>query len=196
MRSVSAWEHTRTSRLWLDRPLDADLPDLHAIHADPRTWRHFPSGRHVDIEQTASAIRADDERWRRDGLSFWAVRDRGGGPVVGQGGCARLPEQAWWNLYYRLSPEVQGRGYAVELATRAIEAAHDVSPELPDLAFLLEHNEASRRTADRVGLRLVWRGPDLGNPDPEAVRLVFVDREPDGAFLEAVEERFRPPGAS
>jgi hypothetical protein len=26
-------------------------------------------------------------------------------------------------------------------------------------------------------LHLVWRGPDVGNPDPAAVRLVYADRE-------------------
>jgi hypothetical protein len=25
-------------------------------------------------------------------------------------------------------------------------------------------------------LSLVWRGPDAGNPDPDAVRLVYADR--------------------
>ena len=58
-------------------------------------------------------------------------------------------------------------------------AAHDVAPDRPVLAFLLEHNTASRRTAEKVGLRLVWRGPDDDNPDPDAVRVVFLDRDPD-----------------
>lgn len=54
----------------------------------------------------------------------------------------------------------------------AIDAAHEVAPERPVLAYILEHNHASRRTAEKLGLRLVWRGPDAGSPDPEAVRLV------------------------
>jgi RimJ/RimL family protein N-acetyltransferase len=196
VRRVSPWEHARTPRLWLDRPVAADLADLHALHADPAVWRHFPSGRHATPERTVETLRAEDERWPRDRLSFWSVREADGGPVIGMGGCAFLPATAWWNLYYRLAPAVQGRGYATELAIRAIEAAHDVTPDRPVLAYLLEHNEASRRTAERVGLRLVWRGPDLGNPDPDAVRLVLVDREPGPALLAAIEERFRPPGAS
>jgi hypothetical protein len=31
--------------------------------------------------------------------------------------------------------------------------------------------------AERAGLQLVWRGPDLDNPDPDVVRLVFADRD-------------------
>lgn len=196
MRPVSDWEHTRTTRLRLDRPVQADLADLHALHADPAVWQHFPSGRHTSLERTAQTLAAEEERWPRDGLSFWSVRDEPDGPVIGMGGCAVLPGTAWWNLYYRLSPAVQGHGYAAELSFRAIEAAHDVAPDRPVLAYLLEHNTPSRRTAERAGLRLVWRGPDLGNPDPGAVRLVFVDREPDAALSATIEERFRPPGAS
>lgn len=196
MRSMTAWEHTRTPRLWLDRAVHDDLAALYEVHADPATWWHFPAGRHQSLEQTARMIAADDERWPRDGLSFWSVREEAAGPVVGTGGCAVLPGQPWWNLYYRLSPSVHGRGYAAEIATRAIEAAHDVAPDRLVLAFLLEHNVPSRRTAERAGLRLVWRGPDRDNPDPDAVRLVFTDREPDPALAEVIEERFRPTGAS
>jgi hypothetical protein len=45
----------------------------------------------------------------------------------------------------------------------------------------LEHNLASRALAEKAGLDLVWRGPDAGNPDPGAIRLVYADRgvEPD-----------------
>ena len=60
--------------------------------------------------------------------------------------------------------------------TAAIDAAHAVAPGRPVIASLLEHNVESRRRAERAGLSLVWRGPDAGNPDPAAVRLVYADR--------------------
>ncbi|MDP9395948.1 MAG: hypothetical protein M3Q27_17515 [Actinomycetota bacterium] len=49
-------------------------------------------------------------------------------------------------------------------------------PDLPVTAYLLEGNDRSRRTTERTGLRLVWRGPDAGNPDPCAVGLLYADR--------------------
>jgi hypothetical protein len=44
------------------------------------------------------------------------------------------------------------------------------------VASLLEHNRSSRVAAERAGLRPAWRGPDTGNPDVTAVRLIYADR--------------------
>ena len=69
-----------------------------------------------------------------------------------------------------------GNGLAAELVTTAIECAHTLAPDRPVIASLLEHNGESRGRAERAGLSQVWRGPDAGNQDPDAVRLVFADR--------------------
>jgi len=37
-----------------------------------------------------------------------------------------------------------------------------------------------------------WSGPDVGNDDPDAIRLVYLDREPDAAIRAAMDERFTP----
>lgn len=191
---MSGWRHVRTTRLWLDEPVAADAADLFAIHSDPASWAHFPSGRVTDPAAGAVMVGASRRRFDRDGLAYWSVRDADGGPVVGRGGCA-LPDEAldadptgrgWWNLYYRFDQRVLGRGYATEMGTAALAAARAVAPERPVLAYLLEHNHASRRTAERLGLRLVWRGPDADNPDPDGVRLVYLDRDPDDELVAAL----------
>ena len=187
---MSGWRHARTPRLWLDEPTDGDAEALFAIHSDPASWRHFPSGVVTDPAAGATMVGASRRRFERDGLAYWSLRDADGGPVVGRGGCM-VPDEAlggrgWWNLYYRLDQRVLGRGYAVEMGRAALDAAHQVAAGRPVLAFLLEHNAASRRTAEKLGLRLVWRGPDDGNPDPDAVRLVYLDRDPDDLFVAEV----------
>jgi RimJ/RimL family protein N-acetyltransferase len=83
---------------------------------------------------------------------------------------------AWWNLYYRFTPPAWGLGLAAELVDAALDAARAVEPDRPVIAYLLEHNVESRGRAERAGLTQVWRGPDAGNPDPDAVRLVYADR--------------------
>jgi hypothetical protein len=67
--------------------------------------------------------------------------------------------------------------------TTALDCAHTVAPERPVVAVLLEHNVESRGRAERAGLSQVWRGPDAGNPDPDAVRLVYADRPLDDELL-------------
>ncbi|MEM9890623.1 MAG: GNAT family N-acetyltransferase [Actinomycetota bacterium] len=172
----SRWDHRRTERLVLDHVHVDDVDDWHRIHADPRVWTHFPSGLHTSRDATAEFVEASIEDWRVAGLGYWSIREEIGGPVIGCGGCRLLPDQHRWNLYYRFSPESQGRGYAAEVARAAIAAANEVDPDVPVVAFMLEHNVASWRVAEKVGLVRVWVGPDEGNPDPDAIRYVYADR--------------------
>jgi hypothetical protein len=72
------------------------------------------------------------------------------------------------------------------MVTASLDAAHAVDPDRPVIAYLVEHNERSRGRAERSGLSLVWRGPDAGNPDPAAVRLVYADRPLDDDVLARV----------
>lgn len=166
----------RTERLRLDRPTPADVDDWHAIHADPRVWEHFPSGRHTSIDETEAALAAALDDWAAGGLGYWSVRLDADGPVIGCGGCRPVADEQRWNLYYRFTPESQGNGYATELAGAAIAAANAVRPDWPVVAYMLEHNTASWRVAERLGMHRIWTGPDAGNPDPAAIRFVYADR--------------------
>ena len=106
--------------------------------------------------------------------------------MVGTGGCALRIGTSWWNLYYRLTPAAWGLGLAAELVDAALDAARIVAPQRPVLAYLLEHNTRSRGRVERAGLSLLWRGPDAGNPDPDAVRLIYADRPLPGDLLTRV----------
>lgn len=174
----------QTPRLLLDAVVPADLDEHYALMSDPDVWRHLPSGRHTSPERTGAGIEHSVGHWARDGLGYWTARLRAdlagtplrSGEVVGTGGCALRVGTTWWNLYYRFTPPAWGRGLAAELVTAALDAARTVDHDRPVVAVLLEHNAESRGRAERSGLSVVWRGPDAGNPDPEAVRLVHADR--------------------
>jgi len=181
-----------TSRLLLTPAGLSDLDAMASLHADERVWRHLPSGRHADVEQTRRYLVERERQWRCDGLSYWVARLRAAvgqldaGQIAGIGGCGIPSRSTWWNLYYRLTPEVHGHGLATELCTAAISAAHHLRRDLPIVAFLLDHNHASKATAERAGLALAWRGQDAGNPDSSAVRLIYADRHLDAARLNAL----------
>ena len=170
------WDHHRTDRLLLEHVRADDVDEWHAIHADPRVWTHFPSGRHRSRDETAEFVSTSIDDWRSHGLGYWSIRTEPGGAIIGCGGCRVVPELRRWNLYYRFGADHHGHGYASEVARAAVAAANDVDPTVPVIAYMLEHNTASWRVAERIGLARVWVGPDEGNPDPQAVRYVYADR--------------------
>ena len=191
-------EHITTARLRLDAVTYADLEPIHALHADPAVWRHFPSGRHASPRHTAAFVIHMERDWSRVGLGYWAVRRLGGPPdgiLLGLAGCA-VRYSSVWNLYYRFDPAAQGHGFAAETVAAARAAAATVHPGLPVIASLLEHNTGSRATAERAGLRLAWRGPDAErNPDPGAIRLIYADRVLDRDVLATLTRGLsQPPG--
>jgi RimJ/RimL family protein N-acetyltransferase len=193
MRVMSSGDlrHLTTPRLRLDAVVPEDLDDHYALLSDPGTWAHLPAGRHTTPDRTAEGIAHSQRHWAHDGLGYWTARllaDLPGttlraGEVVGTGGCAIRVGTTWWNLYYRLTPPAWGQGLAAELVAAALDAAHELRPEVPVIAYLLEHNGRSKGRAESAGLQLVWRGPDAGNPDPDAVRLVYADRDLDDETL-------------
>jgi RimJ/RimL family protein N-acetyltransferase len=186
--------HLETARLRLDAVVPDDLDEHYALMSDPDVWRHLPSGRHIDPARTAEGIWHSVDHWKRDGLGYWTARLRAelpgtplrAGAVVGTGGCALRVGTTGWNLYDRFTPAAWGHGLAAELVSAALDAARAVDPDRPVIAYLLEHNLESRGRAERAGLTLVWRGPDAGNPDPGAVRLVFADRPIDADLLSRI----------
>ncbi|MDR2255953.1 MAG: GNAT family N-acetyltransferase [Arthrobacter sp.] len=171
----------RTEHLVLTPTAPGDLEEIHALYSDPRVWTHLPSGRFTDLEATrewlAGRVRGRDVF----GIGSYTARDPETGALLGHGGCeVRGSEYAggdFINLGYRFAPEAQGRGLATELARFAMKEAALRRPDLPIVAYLLEHNAASAAVAGKLGMTLRHRAPDAGNPDPEAIRLVFADRE-------------------
>lgn len=174
----------RTARLRLDRVELDDLDALFGINSDPRVWLHFPTLRHTDRAQTLTVIKGWRRSWVRAGLGAWTARGIDDDRVVGYGGCWALGAHAW-NLGYRLAAAEHGNGFATELAQAAVAAAHTIAPERAVIAYLVEHNTASARVAEKVGLTLVDRSPDAGNPDPRVQRLIYADRELSSGQLAA-----------
>jgi RimJ/RimL family protein N-acetyltransferase len=177
-----------TERLLLTVPQAGDVAELHQMYADPRVWRDDPLTRHSSREQTATMIERWQAAWLRDGLGMWVARGAEPatqGQLVGIGGCF-VRHGVAWNLGFRLCPIFWGQGYAQEIIRVAVGAARDVRADLPLTAYLLEGNTRSQRTTERAGLRLMWRGPDAGNPDPQAVRLLYADQDLSPALVKAL----------
>ncbi|GAA2384886.1 GNAT family N-acetyltransferase [Streptomyces glaucosporus] len=174
---AAGFERLATGRLELRAVGPGDLDGLFALTSDPGTWRHAPAERHTGPAQTRAWIGAAEAAWRADGLGYWTVRHRGGGEVIGVGGVQHFPGKGW-NLYYRFTPSAWGRGYATELARAAVRAGNAVRPEAPVVAWILEHNHASRRVVERIGFT---RCGERVDESTGALRLLYADRAPGRA---------------
>lgn len=157
---------------------------MFAIQSDPRVWTHYPSLRHTDPETTVRMMERWERSWSTVGLGSWVARLQDTGEVIGNGGCTLLGDEVW-NVGYRIAADHHGCGFATELARAGVERAREIDPDRPVIAYLVEHNTGSARVAEKLGLELVHRAPDLGNPDPSAVRLVYADRALSPAQLQA-----------
>lgn len=167
-----------TERLDLRRPDPAlDAGDLFPIFSDPDGWWYDPGARHRESAQTEAWLIRAAARFVSDRLSYWTVRLRDTGIVIGVGGAQRQQTGAW-NLNYRIATTYQGHGYATELGRPAQTAAAGVDADVPVIAWIAEHNTPSRKVAERLGLE----NYDLAiDPSDGERRLAYSDR-PIGAF--------------
>jgi RimJ/RimL family protein N-acetyltransferase len=167
-----------TDRLDLRCPdPEKDLDDLFVIFSDPDSWWYDPDGRHREPARTKDWLTRAAARFETDRLSYWTVRRRGDGTVIGVGGAQRQRTRAW-NLNYRIATAHQGHGYATELGRAAHAAATAIDSDVPVIAWVDEHNTPSRKVAERLGLKNY--GPAI-DPSDDEIRLAYSDR-PIGAF--------------
>jgi ribosomal-protein-alanine N-acetyltransferase len=172
---VDGLEHITTERLDLRRPdPSGDLDALFPIFSDPAGWWYDPAGRHTVVARTRAWLSRAAARFDADRLSYWTVRRRDTGAIIGVGGAQRQSTGAW-NLNYRIATSEQGQGFATEVARAARAAAASVDPTVPFIAWVAEHNEPSRRVAERLGLTNF--GPAVDPSDGEE-RLAYADRPP------------------
>jgi len=173
----------RTERLVLSPLADSDADAYFALHADARTWRHFPMGRWTDPAEAASFIRMSQASFDRTGVGQYAVRRVGEGRLIGGVGvfvmtappAGAVPDTgamrvvqgpgdgvggpgAILNIGWRMAPEVWGRGYATEAARTVAARAVARWPDVPLTACVLSTNAASAAVCRHLGLRVLWTG--------------------------------------
>lgn len=115
---MSDLQRCQTDRLELTAVDASDIDVLYELESDPRVWTHFPSRVHTDRAKTTEWLAMQAAAWERDGHGYW-IASQHGGSFVGVGGCA-IKHGMGWNIYYRLSPQAHGNGYASELLVAAI----------------------------------------------------------------------------
>lgn len=172
--------------LLLRELLPDDVEGVFAVHGDPRVYELDPDATHLDLAQSRAFLAPQLEHWRAHGFGYWSVlvpRDvwpdgvAGAGEhddgrvIAGMGGIVHrtVVTPAVLNVYFRLSPAVQGRGIAGRIVARSIETADDVAPGLDLVVRTRPANAAARRVAERAGF--VDEGLEPGTTDMQLLRL-------------------------
>ncbi|WBB76763.1 GNAT family N-acetyltransferase [Micromonospora sp. WMMD1128] len=164
-------EELTTARLRLRRPTHADVDLLHALHTDPRACAHNPSDLLRDRAEAQERFRRWDGHWRVHGFGYWVVcRDDRRLGFCGLK-IMRLHERDVLNLFYRLDPAAWGDGVAGEAATAVVGWAGTHRPDLPVAARIRPANIASRRVAERAGLR---HAAHLDVPGEDGLDWIFI----------------------
>lgn len=146
---LSTWlpvKRRATQRLSLHRVSMDDLDAFIALHGASRS-----------VEQLTSLLREFCAVWDGGEHGYWklVLGDR----IAGFGG---VKPKTWrgrpvWNLYYRIWPDLRGKGLATEMARAAISVAAQEHADWPVLVETRPDNAAAIKVAEGVGMT---RHPD------------------------------------
>jgi RimJ/RimL family protein N-acetyltransferase len=160
-----------TERLQLRPVTERDLAAYAGLRGDPRTRVYSRSGVPVPAAQARRELLDACASWRERGFGHWAICDDGGafvGVIVVQPSAV---DTTGVELGWIVAPEAWGQGIATE-------AARLVSADLLERAgvaritsYLQAENIASRRVAEKLGMRLRERGTDSSGKELEVYEL-------------------------
>ena len=162
-----------TPRLLLRELEEGDLDFTAAMLGHPEVMRYWP--RCYTREEARDWIRAQRERYARDGYGYWLALDFSTGNPVGQVGLLEvtLDGVSAPGLGYIVHRPFQRRGYAVEGSRGVIDHAFHRLGKTRLVTPIRPENGPSLGVAAKLGLRLAGRTVHAGFD-----HLVFVlDRE-------------------
>ncbi len=144
-----------TERLQLREFTLADTDNLAAIFADPVTMQFYPSTK--DREETKQWIEKNMERYKKDGFGLWAVIRKDNNEFIGDCGITMqdIDGEIKPEIGYHIRRDYWKMGYATEAALACRDYGFNVLG-LPELwGKIRKDNLASRRVAEKVGMKLI-----------------------------------------
>ncbi|ARU92679.1 GNAT family N-acetyltransferase [Tatumella citrea] len=143
-----------TTRLRLEPYNDSHYEGLRVMDNDPGVMRYISKGIVKTPEETRENIRRVQDRWHKYGFSWWAIKEKTSGTVVGAACLQYLEnvEGAPLEIGWRLIPEHNGKGYATEAAKAIIDFAAEHIGAHYLVAVADPENIPSQRVMQRLGM--------------------------------------------
>jgi RimJ/RimL family protein N-acetyltransferase len=150
-----------TERLILRRFTEDDVDNLVALDSDPEVMRYLNGGIATPREVVEREIlpRFLSYYVRYDGFGVWAAVEKSSGEFIGWFSL-RPPDEGRrdeMELGYRLRRSAWGQGYATEGARALIRKDFTELGVQRVIANTYEHNVASRRVMEKMGMTLARR---------------------------------------
>jgi len=143
-----------TPRLKLEPYDDSHYEGLRVMDSDAGVMRYITGGIVKTPEETWEGIRRVQARWEKYNFSWWAIREKSSGVIVGAACLQHLAnvEGAPLEIGWRLVPEHNGKGYATEAAQAIVDYAAEQVGATYLVAVADPENIPSQRVMQRLGM--------------------------------------------
>lgn len=131
-----------------------DLGPMAELLSDPRVMAYYPAPK--TRAEAAAWIAWNEDNYARHGYGLWIVETHAG-EFLGDCGLTwqRLGDEVKLEVGYHMRSDRQGQGYATEAAAACRDLARDSLGASELVAIIDPDNTASRRVAEKIGMRHV-----------------------------------------
>jgi ribosomal-protein-alanine N-acetyltransferase len=154
-------------RVLIRQPEPGDLPGYEALFMDPdiSAWLRPEPEQPFSAADLAEMVADDLRHWRDAGFGPWVLVEAEGEELVGRVGLHRtsVGGELVTELAWTVKPAWQGQGLATAAAAAGVELGRSVGLE-ELVALVLPANVASRRVAEKVGMRSTGEVTHAGLP--------------------------------
>lgn len=143
-----------TPRLKLEPYDDSHYEGLRVMDSDVVVMRYITGGIVKTPEETWEGIRRVQARWDKYNFSWWAIKEKSSGVIVGAACLQHLAnvDGAPLEIGWRLVQEHNGKGYATEAAQAIIDYAAEQVGANYLIAVADPENIPSQRVMQRLGM--------------------------------------------
>lgn len=150
--------YIETERLRLRDWRETDLLPFQQMNANRQVRRYFPSL--LSYKRSEHNMKKMDEAIQSNGIGLFAVELKETNGWLGFIGLNYVPKESkytfeelpFYEIGWRLIPEVWGNGFATEGAAAVLKYAKEQGIE-EVYAFTSENNEASRKVMEKIGMK-------------------------------------------
>ena len=161
--------YIETERLIMRDLLPTDDEGMFRLDSDPDVHQYVGRKPVQTIEQSRTVIDIIRKQYETNGIGRWAVIEKSSGDFIGWSGLKLITEPInnhnnYLDLGYRFIKQYWSKGYAKETAKASAEYTWNIlkAEELYGMAH--EHNIASRKVLESVGLQYVEMFDVEGDP--------------------------------